>query len=66
LIPEHVKALGGCTVIPVQPKLQYLIWALELIEEVSNQKAADHNRLALEALRNSDHRSAHHASDQVE
>jgi hypothetical protein len=30
---------------------QYLIWALEEIEKVGNQKAAHHARLALAALR---------------
>lgn len=31
--------------------LQYLVWALEHIEKVGNQKAARHTRNALEALR---------------
>ena len=35
--------------------MQYLIWALEDIERVGNQKAARHTRIALEALRT--HRS---------
>jgi hypothetical protein len=32
---------------------QYLIWALEEIEKIGNQKAAHHARLALAALRSS-------------
>lgn len=31
--------------------LQYLCWALEYIEKVGNQKAAQHARLAVDALR---------------
>jgi hypothetical protein len=31
--------------------LQYLVWALELIEKTGNQKAGQHVRRALEALR---------------
>jgi hypothetical protein len=30
---------------------QYLLWALEMIETAGNTKAAEHARLALEALR---------------
>jgi hypothetical protein len=35
----------------VEAAMQYLIWALESIEQTGNQKAAEHARLALEALR---------------
>ena len=31
--------------------LQYLVWALEDIEKAGNQKAAQHARLAVKALR---------------
>jgi hypothetical protein len=34
-----------------RPALQYLVWALEEIEKEGNEAAADHARLALEALR---------------
>jgi hypothetical protein len=34
-----------------RPAVQYLIWALEEIEKEGNQAAADHARLAMEALR---------------
>ena len=43
--------------------MQYLIWALENIEKFGNQNAADHARLALEALRDA-HRSEHTTDDQ--
>jgi hypothetical protein len=38
--PDHNKAA-----------MQYLIWALEEIEKAGNQKAAQHARNALDALR---------------
>jgi hypothetical protein len=38
--------------------VQYLVWALENIEKIGNQKAARHVRIALDALRKGTHRSA--------
>jgi hypothetical protein len=38
--PDHIKAA-----------MQYLVWALEEIEKAGNQKAAQHARSALTALR---------------
>jgi hypothetical protein len=35
--------------------MQYLMWALEYIEKAGNQKAAQHIRIALEALREATH-----------
>jgi hypothetical protein len=35
--------------------MQYLMWALEYIEKAGNQKAAQHIRIALEALREGTH-----------
>jgi hypothetical protein len=34
----------------VEAALQYLTWALELVERAGRRKAADHARLAIKAL----------------
>jgi hypothetical protein len=39
--------------------MQYLVWALEMIEKTGNSKAAKHARNALEALREAGDRSVH-------
>jgi hypothetical protein len=42
---------------------QYLVWALEVIERAGNKQAADHARLALEALRKGADRSSDKADE---
>ena len=44
--------------------IQYLIWALEELEQTGDQKAAHHARMALKELRDS-HPSAHGSDKQA-